>query len=121
MPGRARHQLTEQPPSAKALAKPATSNVAVEYHWFGGQYDRLPTLMADLVNRRVAIIATPGGTLAASAAKAATTTIPIVFGVGEDPVKVGLVTTVFERGTNLAFLEHDCTSSSKAPLALPGT
>src|SRR5262245_40306011 len=57
-------------------------NVAVEYHWFSGEYDRLPALMADLVRRRVAIIATPGGTLAASAAKAATTTIPIVFGVG---------------------------------------
>src|SRR5499426_392774 len=58
-------------------------NVAVEYHWFSGQYDRLPMLMADLVRRGVTVIATPGGTLAASAAKTATTTIPIVFGVGE--------------------------------------
>jgi putative ABC transport system substrate-binding protein len=60
-------------------------DVTVEYHWLDGQYDRLPALMADLVRRRVAVIATPGGNFAAQAAKAATSTIPIVFGVGEVP------------------------------------
>jgi putative ABC transport system substrate-binding protein len=76
-------------------------NVAIEYRWAEGQFDRLAALAAELVRRGVAVIATNGGSAAALAAKTTTTTVPIVFSVAEDPVKLGLAASLARPGGNL--------------------
>jgi putative ABC transport system substrate-binding protein len=93
-------------------------NVAIEYRWAEGQYDRFPALAAELVRHQVTVIVSLGGTPGALAAKAATTSIPIVFQTGVDPVELGLVTSLNRPGGNITGVSQLLTATVLKQLQL---
>src|SRR5262249_2331926 len=99
-PGPTRPQIAALHSGLKELGYIAGQNVALQCHWAEGQYDKLPGFAAELVRRRVAVIVAFSND-GALAAKQATTTIPIVFGIGQDPVRLGLVKSLNRPGGNM--------------------
>ena len=93
-------------------------NLAIEYRWVAAQFDRLPALVDDLVRRQAAVIVTPGGFPAALAAKAATTTIPIVFSTGANPVQTGMVASFNRPGGNVTGISSMTTELTAKRLEL---
>jgi putative tryptophan/tyrosine transport system substrate-binding protein len=93
-------------------------NVVIEFRWAEGHYDRLPEMAADLVRRKVAVLVSTGGSPSITAAKAATTTIPIVFTTGSDPVRLGLVTSLSHPGGNITGVDFFVTQMESKRLGL---
>jgi putative tryptophan/tyrosine transport system substrate-binding protein len=93
-------------------------NVAIEFRWAEGRYDRVPELASDLVRRQVTVIVTTGGEISATAAKAATSTIPIVFNTGTDPVRRGLVASLARPGGNMTGVNIFTTELAEKRLGL---